>query len=96
MLSLYRRLLALRREAPALRLGDLELLDGPEHALVYRRTLRDSRFTVAIEMAGVDCELALPGELAVALDSAGIADDAAERDFDGRLPADRALVLREL
>ncbi len=38
-LSLYRRLLALRRRRGPLRLGDVETLDAPRDVLVYRRTL---------------------------------------------------------
>ena len=37
--ELYRRLLRLRRETPALQLGDIEVLDGPEPVLSYRRWL---------------------------------------------------------
>lgn len=37
ILWLYRRLIALRRTTPALREGDLSLVDGPDDVLAYRR-----------------------------------------------------------
>jgi glycosidase len=50
MLTLYKRLLALRRERPALALGDLRLLAAPEGVLAYERRLGDARLLVALNL----------------------------------------------
>jgi len=41
ILHLYRRLIAARRAHPALRRGDLELLDGPDDVVAWRRRVPD-------------------------------------------------------
>ncbi|MBX3029717.1 MAG: DUF3459 domain-containing protein [Chloroflexi bacterium] len=53
MLSLVRQLLRLRRSTPALRQGDLRLLDGPPGVLIYRRALDGDRLTVVLNL-GID------------------------------------------
>ena len=60
ILHLYRALLSLRRSSPALQLGSIEVLEGPEHVLVYERRLGADVRTVAISFT--------PGVTSIALD----------------------------
>jgi alpha-glucosidase len=51
-LSLYRRLLTLRREEPSLHSGSVQVLDGPPGTVVYRRWTDTSRpFTVVLNLS---------------------------------------------
>ncbi|MBW8784500.1 MAG: DUF3459 domain-containing protein [Novosphingobium sp.] len=50
MLALYRALLALRRERPALAVGAFGLIEASEHKLVYTRTSGDERLLVALNL----------------------------------------------
>ena len=50
-LLLYRRLLALRRRSPALRDGDLHLLDAPPEVLRFVRVAAGERFEVAVNFS---------------------------------------------
>ena len=94
-LHLYRRLLAARRASPALRVGDLELLDAPEGVVAWRRRCplpdgsQDVR-TIAVsfvdELRRVD--LAGAVEVSTHLELEG-------QPFDGALPPDGAVVLRD-
>ncbi|MBU6329097.1 MAG: DUF3459 domain-containing protein [Acidobacteria bacterium] len=61
ILHLYRRLLRLRRSTPALRRGDLELLDAPDGVLALRRSLDGEIRIVLINTTdlGVDLPSAL-------------------------------------
>jgi alpha-glucosidase len=52
MLSLYRRLLALRREHPALHAGIVEDVTSQNGVLSYCRTLGEERFQVLLNMTG--------------------------------------------
>jgi alpha-glucosidase len=90
MLHLYRRLLAARRGSPALRLGDMEILDGPEGLLVYRRDADGDRRWVLVNFRDEPTRLALDGSLSVE-----VASDGAEEGepFRGRVGADQALIL---
>ena len=52
MLTLHRRLLALRRAEPALAVGDVELLEArPDGVLCYRRRLEGRSLIVALDLA---------------------------------------------
>jgi alpha-glucosidase len=48
ILHLYRELLAVRRAHPALTIGELEWIDGPDGVLAYRRRSADESVTVVI------------------------------------------------
>ena len=63
MLSLYKALLALRREEPALAIGDFEMKPGNGHLLAFERRLGDRRVHVALNLSACEqqCEV-LPGE----------------------------------
>ena len=50
MLSLYRRLLALRRREPALAIGDYRLIEVGEEVLVYERSHAGRRLLVALNL----------------------------------------------
>ena len=52
MLALTRALLALRRERPALALGEVGLLSSADDVLVYERRLGDGRIVVALNFSG--------------------------------------------
>lgn len=52
MLSLYRRLIELRRAEPALHAGAWEPTDAPDGVLAYRRSAGGRRFLVALNLGG--------------------------------------------
>ena len=72
---LYRRLLELRKSAPALQSGDVTLLEAPDGVLAYERSLDGSIVTVAINMTDDEVEWTIPGETLISsldsLDGAG-------------------------
>jgi glycosidase len=70
MLHLYRRLLALRRSSPALALGALTLLNGPEGTVVYERTGGGERWRVLVNFGDEPVEVAADGRVAIASDGA--------------------------
>jgi len=59
-LTLYRRLLALRRAHPALVIGDIALLDAEGDVLAYERRTGDERLLIALNLGHVPQNLALP------------------------------------
>ena len=68
MLSLYRRLLDLRRAEPALRRGTMQVLDpdpAAPHVLEYRRELDGDAFVVLVNIDAEPAVVALDGELVV-------------------------------
>lgn len=52
MLTLYRRLLSLRRSEPALVEGTIERVDSSGNVLTYERRLGGDQFFIALNMAG--------------------------------------------
>ncbi|MGB9364580.1 MAG: alpha-amylase family glycosyl hydrolase [Xanthobacteraceae bacterium] len=60
ILTLYRRLLAVRRAHPALSIGNLTLLDTEGEVLAYERRHGAERLIVALNLAGRSHQLALP------------------------------------
>lgn len=61
MLSLYRTLLALRRQEPALQLGAFERIDaGHPEVLAYERRLEDRALLVALNFGAEPCTATLP------------------------------------
>jgi alpha-glucosidase len=60
ILTLYRRLLALRRDCPALTIGDVALLDGEGEILAYERRHHAERLMVALNLAGQPQRMVLP------------------------------------
>ncbi len=60
ILTLYRRLLAVRRAHPALSIGNVTLLDTEGEVLAYERRHGAERLIVALNLAGRSHHLALP------------------------------------
>jgi alpha-glucosidase len=66
VLALYRRLLALRRESPALNRGSFRALDG-DGALIFERTAPEERLVVAVNVGQRPRTVPIPeGEVVVA------------------------------
>jgi len=64
MLSLYRRLIWLRRRSDALRFGAYTPVDGvPEDVYVYRRDARGESLLVALNFSADDVVVTLPGDI---------------------------------
>jgi alpha-glucosidase len=82
VLHLSRRLLALRRETPALTAGDQRLLGGPDGVLAWDRTLDGDRIVVAVNMD--------TGEHPVAVAEAGVPARLLLSTAPGRAPGDVA------
>ena len=60
ILTLYRRLLAVRRAHPALSIGEFSLLDVQDDVLAYERRHGTERLIVALNFGGWPHRLALP------------------------------------
>jgi alpha-glucosidase len=75
MLTFYRQLIALRREAPALHLGGYHSLDAPEGVFAYERAHEGARYVVALNFTAVAQTVSLAGRgqvrLSTHLDRAG-------------------------
>ena len=54
MLALYRQVLRLRRAEPALSIGSLQLDEGGEHVLAYRRQHGNSRIQILLNLSGAE------------------------------------------
>jgi alpha-glucosidase len=59
-LALYRRLLVLRRDCPALSVGDFVLLDVDDEILAYARRHGEERLIVALNLGRQPHRLQLP------------------------------------
>ncbi|WP_028967794.1 alpha-amylase family glycosyl hydrolase [Sphingomonas phyllosphaerae] len=81
MLTLYRRLLALRRAHPALAVGDFRLLDAPDGVLVYERRHGDERLRIALNLT--DSSKPLPFAPEVLLSTLDPAPDGVLRANEG-------------
>jgi alpha-glucosidase len=99
ILHLYQRLIALRRQHPALALGDFARLEAPDGVLAYQRALDDDVCTVMINFTDAEVDGSDPSSsetlvgsqgVMVALSSDGSVDGGR---FDGRLLPDQAVVL---
>jgi alpha-glucosidase len=87
---LYRRLLAARRASPALRLGDMELLDMGPDVVAWRRggAAGAADRLVAVNMGSSPAAVDLAGTVLVASDGAGEGTP-----FPGSLGPDRAVLI---
>ena len=88
ILHLYRRLLGLRRESPALRLGTCTPLDAPDGILAYERAAGGDRRIVLVNFTGQPRAFAAYGVVALASDGRGEGGA-----FTGVVPPDGALLL---
>ena len=94
MLALYRRLLAARREHPALTIGNFALLDSEGDVLAYARRHGAERLIVALNLGTHSQRLELPdwaGDCRVLLST--VADAAPIEDGAVLLRADEGLIL---
>ena len=94
ILHLYRRVLAARRASPALRLGDIELLEAPEGVLAFVRTGGDGdggdRRVVLVNFGSDPVSYTPCGEWIVEVASDGRGEG---QGFGGSLAGDTAVVL---
>ena len=94
ILTLYRRLLAVRRAHPALAIGDFGLLDSEGDVLAYERRHGAGRLIVALNLGGLSQRLELPdwaNDCRVLLST--LADAALPGDGAVLLRADEGLIL---
>ncbi|HZO68535.1 MAG TPA: alpha-amylase family glycosyl hydrolase [Kribbellaceae bacterium] len=92
MLNLYRSLLALRNDSPALRAGALEIDSADDGVLVYRRRSGRDHKLVALNLTSSPHEIAIPAAGTVVLSTRS---DQAEGPLDGvlRLGPDEGVVV---
>jgi alpha-glucosidase len=94
ILSLYRRLIALRGASKALSVGSLQLLPGTDKVLAYERLHADERMVVALNLSHVEARLDLPDGLRSTVRLSTVAGREGERMGGAtRLLPDEALVL---
>ena len=89
MMSLYRRLLRLRRAHPALSIGEFELVGSPDSVISFRRGHDGDDVAVAINMSAAPVAVDVAGELLFSTVDRGI-----ENRFDGTLRAFEGIVVR--
>lgn len=88
ILSLYRRLLKLRREHQALAIGDQRLHLGTGEALVFDRVVDQLAITVAINMSDIEIEVDIGGTVLLSSDPARTLEV-----FDARLAPYEAVIV---
>ena len=88
MLSLYRRLLSLRRSHEALAVGEIALLDCEGDVLAYERRAGDERLLIALNLGGEEQAFVLPGW------AAGYAILISTTDRHSRLRGNDGIILR--
>lgn len=86
MLRLYRTLLALRRQYPALAIGRQKVLSGSGGVLIYERTEGGQRIVVALNLTCAPQAVALPHGTV-------LLSTLPHRTFDGELAADEGIIL---
>jgi alpha-glucosidase len=95
MLSLYRRLIDLRRHEPALAVGTYRPVAASGTVLAYRRSFGGRELLVALNLGAAPQRLAMPADFAagkVLVSASGMAEGRAHRHEIG-LEANQALVL---
>lgn len=92
-LQLYKRLLELRRNEPALSIGSIEVLELAPHLLAYERSAAGRRLLVLLNFDRAPIELSLPSDLRPA-EVLLTTDKAAAPRADGvRVPARGAMIV---
>jgi alpha-glucosidase len=89
ILHLYRRLLAVRRASPALRHGDITLLDAPDDVLAYRRAADGDERIVLVNFGKVAVDVPLGGRCELIASS-----DPTLHRWNGGLPPSGAAILQ--
>ena len=84
-LAFYRRMLALRKVTPALKMGAYRSLDGPDDCFVFERSDSVERYVVALNFGGTDRRIEIPGTvvLSTRLDMEGPVDHLDVRPHEG-------------
>jgi alpha-glucosidase len=90
ILHLYKSILTLRRDTPALRLGAIEILPAPPGVLAFRRGDGPEAATVIINFTDGHVPYGTAG--VVALSTARSVGE--NEEFDGTLQPDEAIILR--
>jgi alpha-glucosidase len=91
ILNLYRSLIAARKVSPALREGDLDLLDvDDERVLSYRRHVQGDERVIMINMSEDDLTVSLAGRWSIEIGTNGPAPNT---PFTGALAPDEAVLL---
>jgi glycosidase len=100
MLHLYRRLLALRHDEPALRIGSFERLEVADGLLAFTRSLDGRSWLVMVNFTDRDVDVTgtvgRPAAITAFADATVVlaSDGRGEhRAFDGLVRADQAVVL---
>ena len=93
MLSLYRRLIVLRRGSPALSLGEIEVLRAEDGVLAYERRSGEERMRVALNLTDQPRRMAMGDRWTRVISTAGEAEGSS---VSGELvlAADEGVVLR--
>jgi alpha-glucosidase len=91
MLSLYRRLLVVRRANPALELGDISLVPAKHGVLQYERRDAENCLLIALNLTAEPRDVLVPEGLVV-LEL--LVSTIPGRSFDGRLAPDEGVTLR--
>ena len=91
MLSLYRRLLALRRARPALTFGDCALLPSESEVLQFERCHGEERLLIALNLGSQPRRVMVPLDTRIA---EPLLSTSFSHCFDGGLAANEGLVLR--
>ena len=92
VLNLYRRLLEVRRNSPALRLGSWRPRPAPDGVLAYARQAEDDRRVVLINYTAAAVDVDIDGDLTIEVSSDGEREGAI---YKGRLGPDQAIVLSD-
>jgi alpha-glucosidase len=93
MLSLHRRLLALRRAEPGLHAGAWSAVDGPDGVVAFDRTGGGARFRILLNLRPAPVAVSVDGRWSVALSTHLDRDDEPVAN-EVLLRADEGLVLR--
>ncbi|MFN2537215.1 MAG: alpha-amylase family glycosyl hydrolase, partial [Mycobacteriales bacterium] len=90
ILHLYRRLLAARRDSPALSAGAFAWIDSPEGVLAWRRQADGDERVVVVSFVDDDTRVTIEGSWTIEVSTERAREGTT---FDGRLAPDEALVL---
>ncbi len=93
MLSLYRRLIALRRASPALSLGEVEVLRAEDGVLAYERRSGEERMRVVLNLTPEPRRMAIDGAWTRLISTAGEGEGSPAAG-ELVLAADEGVVLR--
>ncbi len=94
MLSLYRRLIAVRRASPALCLGDVSVLAAENGMLVYERRSGAERLLVALNLTPEPRSISLAGGAWTQVISTQRQGEAQAASSELALAANEGMVLR--